>query len=157
MTVYCASFGPSGASYVTGNLTLHANNIRPARIIKCEITAAYGAGTLTYYAGGSLSGGSTVTPFPLRGGAPASTQTVKSITPSGTPSGTPTLLTEFIAGSYSMDGPSGTTVFHSGTGSYTFPADFIVTAGDALDMVCGGEGGFVALLYYEELKLARSV
>ena len=100
------------------------------------------------YLGGSVSGGTTVTPRPLRDGAPSSSATVKSgVTPSGT-------LSQIV---------DQTNV--SGSLSYQFTFDCILSPGVSVfyaSMAGGtdaGGGGYIAslLITYEELHLARSV
>lgn len=130
----------------------------PVRIAQIEFYGVYAAGgtspatsvaTSVYNCtGASFSGGTTITPVPMRGGAPASTATAKYSYSSM--SGTKSFLTIITAG-----GAGSAT-----TSTYTFPFDYIIPPGNAIDVSAQGtlssQYAWAVAVYYEELRLAWS-
>ena len=153
MTTYIAAnkFGTSGSP----TLGVAAGTY-PVRIVRIEFFGAQGIppnSTPAYayvynYTGASFSGGTTITPVPMRGGAPPSTATAKYGYTSL--SGTKSFLTIISTG-----GGSG-----ASTTSYTFPFDYILPPGSALStdgqITLNTSVAWAVAIYYEELRLASS-
>jgi hypothetical protein len=153
VTAYVAArnYGGSGGS----GLGVLAGTY-PVRIARIEFWADFYSGgtsppqqTFAYvsnYSGASFSGGTTLTALPMRGGAPATTANVKYGYTSV--SGTKSFITVLNAGN--SDGPTVTT--------YTFPFDYILPTGSAIDVNGGGtlttDYNWAIAIYYEELRLA---
>lgn len=97
--------------------------------------------------GAGFSGGTSITPLPMRGGAPPSTATSKY---GYTSSGTKVFLAPISAG-----GGAGPT-----SSNYSFPFDYIVPPGSAVDVSQAGSltssYTWMVAIYYEELRLAWS-
>ncbi len=158
MTTYSAArnFGGTGGS----GLGVLAGTY-PVRISKIEFWGSRVVGgttgtqivyaSVTHCAGASFSGGTSITPLPMRGGAPPSTATVKYGYSSV--SGTKSFLTIISTGS---PGPSGS----PSTANYTFPFDYILAPGSAIDVNGGGTldntYNWAINIFYEELRLAWS-
>jgi hypothetical protein len=168
MTAYAAlgAFSSGAAGYLIGVKPV----TYPVRIAKLDLTSlGIVTPSIYHYKTSSLSSGATVTPLPLRGGAPASTVICKSALTPANISGTPTLIALLSAGgvhSIGVDaGGAQELVADWGSGSYTFPFDYIVAVGDAF--VCAvstsaGSGssspataGYLTI-YFEELRLSWS-
>lgn len=153
MTAYaaCGTFGPSTGGVAIGVLA----GTYPCRIARVELWANFERSqTVTNYSGASFSGGTTVTPLAMRGGAPATTATVKI---SASMSGTATTITAVSAGSF---GNTGTTTYGiPGASNYSFPFDYIVPPGSAIYMgnnVVDTQWSSILTIYYEELRLSWS-
>lgn len=148
MTAYNASATATGASLAAFGVAVKAATY-PMRISKIEAyyqIATVGAQpalyTISNYAGATLSGGSVVTPFPLRGGVTAAAGSARG--GSGTSvSGTSTFLTEFSAPVFTVS-------------SYQFPFNYILNPGSAIFVTTGGSGGtpitWMLAVFYEELR-----
>lgn len=130
------SFGTSVAT-----LGLLAVSTIGTKITRVDLSNGAGAGNVTFsaYSGASFSGGVSVTPFPMRAGAPAASATSKT---SATVSGTQRIL-------------SIVSVAASGSASYQPPFDLILAAGSAM-WVSFSASAVGIVIYFEELHLARS-
>lgn len=143
MTAYIISqvYSTIGGSTSIG---LKANTL-PIRMLRIEGSAnTYNMlSTTTRYITSSFSGGTTLSPSPLRDGAPATTATAKlNATASGTAQG----LTGQGIGALSSY-------------SYQFGSDMILAPGNIVlfsGFVSGGYGFYTQSITYEELQLSFS-
>lgn len=162
MTAYVAAFPATNATGVSG-VGIAPSSTYAIRIVRVEQFSTQAcAGQMNFNTGGSLSGGSVITPVVMRGGSPNPVATVRtgSVTQSG---GTTTTLNYNWSGSFSVDytvSPPVTTQT-SGSATYTFPFDFILTSGSSFTVKLTGTlgAGFLCqfAVYFEELRLAWSL
>jgi hypothetical protein len=137
MTVYGAEV--SGGGVGTGSLTVGIKaGIYPIKLISILLTVGTTASdyAVTMYSGATLSAGSVITPFPLRGGAPAASATARS----GAPTGTSTPLK--VTGANN----AANTVL-----TYTTPANLIIPSGSALGVVLNPS--WLIIVYFDELEI----
>lgn len=141
----------------------------PIRIARIDM-AANGWVTFVFYhkPAATISGGTTVTPLPLRGGAPASTITCRSGLAATTISTGTTTITSMVVGSEStMDNGAGGVnwIAQPGSQQYSLPFDYIVAIGDVFIVyiaTAAANGSFTpatsgsAAVYFEELRLSWS-
>jgi hypothetical protein len=153
MTTYAASRNFGGVGVPSIGVLAGTYPIRIARVefwgYAQNSTGAVAVNTqVNNVAGASFTGGTAITSLPMRGGAPPSTATVK-YGYSGM-GGTRTYLTILTAG-----GSAGGSL-----SSYTFPFDYIVPPGGAIDVASSGtltnQFAWCVIIYYEELRLAWS-
>lgn len=162
MTAYTAlgSFANGGTNQFFGIKPV----TYPVRIARIDM-AANGAVQFVFYhyKTSNLTGGTTVTPLPLRGGAPASTVTCKTLMTTSNFTGTGTIIVTQIVGSYHQTTDSLgaiTTTPDPGSSNYSFPFDYIVAVGDSFvcqvvtNATTPTSGG--ASVYFEELRLSWS-
>lgn len=129
----------SGISSTVGtlNLGVRAGSF-PIRLMRVEIVSAGGSGvtyTVTRYSASTLSAGSSITPFPLRSDAPASSATSRS----GLPTGTATVLKTSTVGAGFIEL------------TYEPPGSLIVPPGSAIGV--NNAFGYMILIYYDEIRL----
>lgn len=157
MTAYTATFTNWPAVSAGISLGVIAGTY-PCRIARIEITCGFGAFyEVLNYSGAAFSGGTTVTPLPLRGGAPATTATAKS---SMTMTGTATLITAPHVGTTQVSGTTTTGVPE--TLAYDFPFDYIIPTGSGIYVTNLPFNSSTSptinslAIYYEELRLSWS-
>ena len=128
----------------------------PVRIAKIDVFAFGSTGIFIYsYSGAGLSGGTTVTPFPLRGGvaSPACTAIVKT---GATISGTQTLVDVMWAGTNGISqGPYGAvTTYQQGSNTFQAGYDLIIPIGSALRVQFSTSTNIAVSesIYFEEVR-----
>lgn len=153
MTAYAASVSAATGSLA---LTVTPSATYQVRIAKVEssgilVNGGYATVTLRIYPSGTPSGGTTVTPFVMRGGAPAATASAKS---GAAVSGSPIVLHIEAA---SGGDPAANVTYVSLNSSYSFPFDLILSAGSTLQaLLTDNTTGLISptvVVYFEELRL----
>jgi hypothetical protein len=160
MTAYAASFTVNTGTVGTATLgiTPGSFDVRLAQVsVAGEVLTTASGGNYginyaaSFYPSSVLSGGSTVTPVPLRSGAAAATTIAKS---GATISGSSMVLRE----AYQKGG--GGNAAAALNDAYTPPFDVILKAGATLWVTSSfsgsGGGDTTVTFYFEELHLARS-
>lgn len=158
MTAYAASFTTS-VSPASGILTITPGATYQVRVARIEVSAPgvtiAGAPTviaMKVYPSSTPTGGTTLTPLPMRGGAPASTATVKS---GASISGTNVVLHQ--EGATDSGGVGSSRDINT---TYSSPFDLILSSGSALslsfDSPYGSGWTWTLVVYFEELRLAWS-
>lgn len=158
MTAYSSGFywvqtGTAATSYV--NMLVTAGTY-PCRIRQIEYFGGSNSQfQIINYVSPSYTGGTAITPLPMRGGAPASTATAK-VNVRSIPTGTASPLNVQVVGA---PGAAGTTV--PGSTNYSFPFDYILPPGSAvfaqvLPGLVTNFWNYCINIYYEELRLSFS-
>lgn len=137
MSVYGAILSSGGVG--TGTLTVGVKaGIYPIKILNIQLTVGTTASdyAVTEYSAATLSGGSAITPFPLRGGAPAASATARSAAPTGTST---------VLKATGANNPVGTIV------TYTPPASLIIPSGSAIGVTL--TPSYLIIVYFDELEI----
>ena len=160
MTAYAASYNftnSAGTPFVY--FTLQANSPFPVKLRRIDAWADGESWYYIYnYSGMSVSGGTSITPVPIRGGAPTATATVKA---GGTASGTSSLLTTMNSGSSSfvIIGTGHTIEYAPGNSQWATPFDYIIPVGSGVSVAMQVPTNLISTttFYWEELRLQWSV
>lgn len=163
MTAYGVAAPTANGSNIGATLAVIPSVTWPVRIVRIECNMVTGSTSpflqysVVVYTGATLSGGSSIIPFPMRRitGVPAALATAKSgSTISG---GTNVVFHGEIQESTAV---SPAIAYLNMNSSYSFPFDLIVASGSIIwvPVVSSGTTTISSLVvYFEELHLARSV
>lgn len=139
MAVYASYSGV--LTTTTGFLTVKAGAVLPMKVIRIDVSSfAAGSPSVSMFTGGgTITGGSTVTPFPLREGAAAAGVTSK-------------------AGATAVSGTQRTFIQQNSAAgsltSWTPPASLVIPAGSSTVVtVAGASTSWAAVIYVDELEI----
>jgi hypothetical protein len=154
MTAYVANTGVSSSGSLT--VTPVSSEIRIAQVSFNSADGGTGSGNTiqcsTYLVGGT-SGGTAVTPLPMRQGAPAATATSKS---GATWTSITNVLSVVTGSGPTLTYTDGTTGYYTTTvsGAWQPPFDLIISPGTTLYAQANGNSGVFLFIHFEELRLS---
>jgi hypothetical protein len=129
VSVYEFQGSPAASTFVC----IKAGVTLPVKIIQVAILAFSGAVTISLYTGGgTITGGSTPTPVPLRSNAPAALSTVR-------------------VGATAISGTANT--LQVGSTTYSPPQSLILGAGAVTVLAISSTATLNAAIYFDELEI----